>query len=128
MFFWLLILFITVPMIDLALLIKVGTMIGALNTILLTIMTGIVGAALARHQGLGVISRIRRELAGGHLPSDELLNGICILIGGFLLLTPGLLTDALGFALLIPPTRNLIKRYLRSRFQRKIESTFFIHR
>ncbi|MEW5800862.1 MAG: FxsA family protein [bacterium] len=125
MFYWLLILFIGIPLLELALLIKVGALIGTLNTILLILITGVVGAALAQQQGLGVITRIREELIQGRVPSDELLNGICVLIGGFLLLTPGLLTDAMGFALLIPPVRELIKKYLRYRFKRKWKRDIF---
>jgi len=119
MFYWLLILFIGIPLLELALLIKVGALIGTLNTILLILVTGILGATLAKQQGLGVIIRIREEMAQGHVPSNELLNGICILVGGFLLLTPGLLTDALGFALLIPPVREIIKKFLRYKFTKK---------
>ena len=119
MFYWLLILFIGIPLLELYLLIKVGAMIGTLNTILLIVVSGVLGAALAKHQGIGVIIRIRDEMVRGRVPSDELLNGMCILAGGFLLLIPGLLTDVLGFALLIPPVRDLIKKYLRYRFRRK---------
>jgi len=119
MFFKLLILFITIPLLELALLIKIGTLIGTFNTILLILITGIVGAALAKQQGLGVITRIREDMALGRVPSDELFNGVCILVGGFLLLTPGLLTDALGFSLLIPSTRQGIKKYLRYKLEKK---------
>jgi UPF0716 protein FxsA len=125
MFYWLLILFIGIPLLELAILIKVGALIGTLNTILLILISGILGATLAKQQGLGVITRLREELARGHVPSDELLNGICILVGGFLLLTPGLLTDALGFALLIPPVREIIKKYLRHKFTRKWKNNNF---
>ena len=125
MFFKLLILFIIVPLLELALLIKIGTLIGTLNTILVILITGILGAALAKQQGLGVITRIREDLALGRIPSDELFNGVCILIGGFLLLTPGLLTDVLGFCLLIPATRQGIKKYLRYKIEQKWENDNF---
>ena len=125
MFYWLLLVFIGVPLLELAILIKVGALIGTLNTILLILISGILGATLAKQQGLGVITRIREELAQGHVPSDELLDGVCILVGGFLLLTPGLLTDALGFALLIPPVRKIIKKYLRRKLNRKWEKNNF---
>ena len=125
MFFKLLILFITVPLLELALLIKIGTLIGTFNTILLILITGILGAALTKQQGLGVITRIREDMALGKVPSDELFNGVCILVGGFLLLTPGLLTDALGFSLLIPSARKGIKKYLRYKLEQKWENDNF---
>jgi len=125
MFFKLLILFIAIPLLELALLIKIGTLIGTFNTILLILITGILGAALTKQQGLGVISRIREDMAQGRVPSDELFNGVCVLVGGFLLLTPGLLTDALGFSLLIPSARQGIKKYLRYKLEKKWENDNF---
>ena len=125
MFFKLLILFVTIPLVELALLIKIGSLIGAFNTILLILMTGILGAALTKQQGLGTITRIREDMALGRVPSDELFNGVCILVGGFLLLTPGLLTDALGFSLLIPSARQGIKKYLRYKLEQKWEKDNF---
>lgn len=125
MLFKLLILFIAIPLLELALLIKIGTLIGTFNTILLILITGIVGAALTKQQGLGVITRIREDMAVGRVPSDELFNGVCILVGGFLLLTPGFLTDALGFSLLIPSARQGIKKYLRYKFEKKWENDNF---
>ncbi len=125
MFFKLLILFIAIPLLELALLIKIGTLIGTFNTILLILITGILGAALTKQQGLGVITRIREDMALGRVPSDELFNGVCILVGGFLLLTPGLLTDALGFSLLIPTARQVIKKYLRYKLEQKWENDNF---
>ena len=125
MFFKLLILFIAIPLLELALLIKIGTLIGTFNTILLILITGILGAALTKQQGLGVITRIREDMALGRVPSDELFNGVCILVGGFLLLTPGLLTDALGFSLLIPSARQGIKKYLRYKLEKKWENDNF---
>jgi len=106
-------------------LIKIGTLIGTFNTILLILITGILGAALTKQQGLGVITRIREDMALGRVPSDELFNGVCILVGGFLLLTPGLLTDALGFSLLIPTARQVIKKYLRYKLEQKWENDNF---
>jgi UPF0716 protein FxsA len=125
MFYWLLVLFIGVPLLELVVLIKVGALIGTLNTILLILITGVLGAALARQQGLGVISRIKEELSQGRSPSNELLNGVCILVGGFLLLTPGILTDVLGFALLTPPIREIVKKYLRRKLAQKWEKNNF---
>ena len=125
MFFKLLILFIGIPLLELALLIKIGTVIGTINTILLILITGTIGAALAKWQGLEVMTRTREELAMGRVPSNELFDGVCILIGGFLLLTPGLLTDILGFILLIPITRELIKKYIRFILEKKFTHDIF---
>lgn len=113
MFIILLFLFTILPALELFLLIKVGTYIGALNTISIIILTGVTGAALARYQGFIVISRIQNELAKGNLPNSELFDGALILAGGILLLTPGFITDILGLVLLFPLTRALFKGALK---------------
>jgi len=121
MFVRLALLFTIVPLIELALLIEVGQHIGVFNTIAIVILTGLLGAALARSEGFAVITRIQSEMARGELPGDSLIEGGLILAGAMLLLTPGLLTDALGFALLLPITRpffrNLVKKFFRNRIE-----------
>ena len=114
----LIILFTVVPLIELALLIKLGNVIGLWPTILIVIGTGVLGAALARSQGTQVVSAIRAELAEGRPPTESLLNGLLVLVGGVVLLTPGLLTDLLGFSLLVPSTRNWFKRKLQGRLKK----------
>ena len=121
MFARLLILFTVVPLIELALLIKLGNVIGLWPTIFIVIATGVLGAALARSQGTQVISAIRAEVAEGRPPTESLINGLLVLVGGVVLLTPGLLTDLLGFSLLIPFTRNWFKKKLRSRLKKYAE-------
>lgn len=118
MFARLIILFTVVPLIELALLIKLGNVIGLWPTILIVIGTGVLGAALARSQGTQVVSAIRAELAEGRPPTESLLNGLLVLVGGVVLLTPGLLTDLLGFSLLVPSTRNWFKRKLQGRLKK----------
>lgn len=118
MFAKLLLLFIGIPLVELALLVRLGTVIGFWPTIGLVVATGIVGAALARGQGLRVWIRIQEELRDGRMPMGRLLDGLLILIGGVVLLTPGLLTDLFGFALLIPWTRAAFKRMLRRKLER----------
>ena len=113
--------FVVTPLVELAILIYLGTLIGALYTILIVVITGLLGALLARRQGLATLSRIRNSVEQGVLPSGELFQAVLILIGGLLLLTPGLITDLVGFALLIPQTRNVVTRWLRSLIQHKIE-------
>ena len=122
MFFRLLLLFTIVPLVELALLIKLGQKIGLLNTVAVVIVTGIVGAALARSQGFTILSRIQNELRIGQLPGDSLIEGALILSGALLLLTPGLITDAFGFAMLLPLTREFLRKTLKNYFRGKINT------
>jgi UPF0716 protein FxsA len=110
MFLRLLLLFTVVPLVELFLLVKLGTVIGIGPTVLIVICTGVLGAWLARWQGLGVLRRVSDDLAQGRLPADALIDGLLILIAGAVLLTPGLITDALGFLLLVPQGRALVRR------------------
>lgn len=119
MFLRLLLLFTVVPLVELFLLVKLGTVIGVGPTVLIVLFTGFLGAVLARWQGLGVIRRLSTDLEQGRLPADALIDGLLILIAGAVLLTPGLLTDAFGFFLLVPPGRALVRKALASRFQNK---------
>ena len=119
--FKLVLLFVVTPLVELAILVYLGTLIGVLYTILIVIVTGLIGALLARNQGLATLSRIRSDIERGILPADELFKGALILIGGLLLLTPGLITDLVGFAMLIPQTRNVVAKWLRRFIQRKIQ-------
>jgi UPF0716 protein FxsA len=116
MFLRLLLLFTVVPLVELFLLVKLGTVVGVGPTIALVIFTGVLGAWLARQQGLGVLRRLRAELAAGRLPAGALIDGLLILVAGAVLLTPGLLTDALGFVLLVPPSRAVVRRMVAARF------------
>lgn len=118
----LLLLFILVPTLELILLIEIGQLVGTLPTIGLIIFTGILGAFLARRQGLKVLTRMTSEFQAGQLPTDAIFDGAIILIAGALLMTPGILTDALGFLCLIPATRRVIKRIIWSRIERAIRS------
>ena len=108
-------LFVGIPLLELFVLIQMGRLVGFPLTIALVIITGLAGAALARVEGLRTIWSVRGELAKGRLPGSALLDGLAILVGGALLLTPGILTDLLGFSFLLPPTRKvLLKRVRRS--------------
>jgi len=109
------ILFVLVPLLELFLLIRIGRVLGAVNTVLIVILTGVLGAAFARTQGLGIIGRIRTALGRGELPGRELLEGVMILAGGIMLITPGFITDLAGFSLILPLSRHWIAvRLLRS--------------
>jgi len=100
------ILFLTVPLIEIYLLIKVGSVIGALPTVALVILTAVIGAALLRMQGFATMQRVRQSMARGEIPALEMLEGVVLLISGALLLTPGFFTDTIGFLGLIPPLRR----------------------
>lgn len=121
MLFKLGLLFIIVPLIELAILIYIGTLIGFWYTILIIVVTGFLGALMARMQGLKTMARIRSSLEQGTVPSNELFNGALIFVGGLLLLTPGLITDIIGFALLLPQTRRIIGKVIIRQIQRKIQ-------
>ena len=114
-------LFTVIPLIELYLLIRIGTWIGALPTVLIVLTTGFVGAWLARLQGFQVWSRIQLEINQGRFPGDPLLDGLLLLAAGLLLITPGVLTDVLGFALIIPASRIPIRRALARRLRRMID-------
>lgn len=117
----LLLLFILTPLVELAILVYLGIIIGFWYTILIVLTTGFLGAVMARKQGLKTISRIRSNLEHGVVPSNELFHGALIIVGGLLLLTPGLITDITGFALLVPQTRHFIGRRIVNLVRRKIE-------
>jgi len=117
----LLLLFVVLPAAELALLVEIGTRIGTPATIGLIVATGFVGASLARWQGLGVARELQRETAAGRLPAGSLLDGAAILVAGALLVTPGVLTDAFGFACLVPAFRRLLKRSILRRLERAVQ-------
>ncbi|MEX0890881.1 MAG: FxsA family protein [Gemmatimonadota bacterium] len=117
----LLLLFIGVPLLELALLLWIGQRVGLVPTVALVVATGVAGAALARSQGLRVLGRIRAELAAGSMPAQELLDGALVLVAGATLLTPGLLTDVFGLLLLLPGTRGWVRARLGARMRRWVE-------
>jgi UPF0716 protein FxsA len=117
----LLVLFTVVPTIELVLLLVLADRTSWQFTIGLILITGIIGAALARYEGLRCLQRIQDQLAGGRLPGDPLMDGLMILIAGALLVTPGVLTDVVGFSLLFPPFRSVVRRYAKKRFASNIQ-------
>jgi len=117
----LLILFVIVPVTELYILIEVGKKIGSLTTISIIIFTGILGAYLVKNQGFMILKKIQNDLNDGIMPGDSLIQGAIILAGGILLLTPGFVTDILGFIFLIPVSRNVVKKYLLKWLKGKIE-------
>jgi UPF0716 protein FxsA len=105
-------LFIVMPIVEMWLLIAVGTEIGALYTIGLVLLTAVIGARLLREQGLATLWRGRRKLEEGQLPAQEIGEGIILAVSGALLLTPGFITDIVGFAGLFPPARALFSQHI----------------
>ena len=122
MFPKLLVLFIGIPLIELALLVKLGELVGFWPTIALVITTGVIGASLAQTQGFKVFGKIQTELAAGRIPTHHLVDGLLIFAGGIVLLTPGLLTDILGFSLMIPWVRTQFKRWLTYKFSNMVQT------
>lgn len=113
-------LFVLVPVAEIWILIEVGSRIGPLPTVALILLTASIGLALLRRQGLATLMSARRKMDQGALPASELVNGVMIAVGGALLLTPGFVTDAIGFSLLLPGSRHWLLRRLLARFKDKI--------
>ena len=108
-------LFLAVPLTEIAVFVLVGSKIGVLPTIGLVILTAVAGTILLRWQGFNALARIQKELAAHRVPGKEMVQGVMILLAGFLLLTPGFVTDTLGLLLFIPPVRDAVWRFLSSR-------------
>ena len=108
--------FTLIPVIELYLLIKVGTIIGGFNTILLVILTGFLGAWLARIEGMNTMMKLKMNLQQGLMPAEELIDAVIIFGAGLVLITPGLITDVFGLLLLWPLARNRFKQFLRKKF------------
>lgn len=121
MVFFLFLLFTVLPIVELAILIRIGEATVWWAPIALVIFTGIAGAALARWQGLRVYQRVRDDTQAGRMPADALVDGFLILLAGILLVTPGVLTDVVGIAFLIPPIRSLVKRGVKAWIKRNVE-------
>lgn len=121
---YLIVLFIGLPILELGILIKLHGIVGFAPTVLLVLLTGIAGAALVRRQGIAILFSIQREMAAGNLPAPQMIDGIMVLLAGALLITPGLITDTVGFALLIPTVRTLLRGWLRKKLEAKIRGGY----
>lgn len=115
MFKLFLVLFITIPLIEIAILIKIGSIIGAGYTIALVIGTAFLGVSLLRIQGISTLAKVQANISRGQLPATELIEGLILLISGALLLTPGFFTDTIGFLMLVPTLRQ------------RLAETFFVN-
>ncbi len=123
MFFKLFLAFTLVPFIEIYLLIKIGAQVGAFNTILIVILTGLLGASLARLEGIKTMTKLRDSLNRGDLPAEEMLDAMLIFVAGVVLLTPGFITDLAGLTLLVPQARFWLKRWLRKKFDEWLKKT-----
>ena len=120
----LLFIFILVPMAELAVLIKVGSAIGILWTFALILLTALVGVTLLRAQGIATLMRASERMQQGSLPAQELAEGFLLALAGALLLTPGFLTDAFGFSLLLPGVRGMMAQSIMKRFKPQVMNPF----
>lgn len=112
---YLFLLFIIMPIVEIAVLIKVGGAIGAWTTIGIVILTAVVGTYMLRQQGMATLTKAQQRLQGGEMPAQQLLEGLLLVIGGVLLLTPGFITDFFGFCTLFPVSRAFLAKQLASR-------------
>jgi UPF0716 protein FxsA len=117
---YLFLLIIIIPAADIGLLLFFGKLIGAWPTLFLILFTGVVGSYLAKKEGIQTIRKAQEQLRNGQIPGEAVLDGICILVGATLLITPGFITDILGFLMLFPPTRKLFKFFMKNSFRRWI--------
>ena len=111
--------FVVIPILEIMTFITIGKEIGLVTTLTLCLLTAVTGGLLVKWQGLETLMQGQAALAKGSLPLDELFHGLCIVAAGATLITPGFVTDAIGFALLIPPIRMYLKTYITKRFEIK---------
>jgi len=105
--------FVVIPMAEIMLFMAVGEHIGFFTTLFMAFLTAVIGGWIVKYQGLHTLADIRRSMDAGQIPLGELFDGICLIIAGATLITPGFLTDFIGFALLVPPIRNLMRAAIR---------------
>tara|TARA_B100000953_G_C17670527_1_gene308595 strand:+ start:7 stop:387 length:381 start_codon:yes stop_codon:yes gene_type:complete len=112
--------FLAVPIVEIYLIVEVARYAGIFNTVALLILVSVAGAWMVRREGLGILRRAQDELAAGRAPGRQVVDGLLVLVAGALMLTPGFATDALGLALLFPPSRIAVREILIRRFARRV--------
>ena len=122
MFFKLFLAFTTIPLVEIYLLIHIGSVFGVFTSIALVFFTGLLGAYLARIQGIKTLFKIQESIKEGRMPSGELLEALLIVTAGIVLLTPGFLTDTIGFLLLLPNIREIVKSWVQSKIKNQYMS------
>ncbi len=118
------ILFVIMPILEMWLLIEVGSQIGSLATIGAVLLTAVLGASLLKQQGLHTLTRAQQRLDSGQIPATEILEGLMLAVAGALLLTPGFITDSIGFALLLPATRKALAAQLMKQGVFRVQSSY----
>jgi UPF0716 protein FxsA len=121
MIFYLFVLFIVLPLVEILILVKIGWETSIWVPIAIVVVTGVVGTAFARREGWKVLERIREDVRTGQMPADSLIDGFLVLLAGVLFVLPGVLTDVVGILLLFPPSRLLVKRGAAAWFKRNME-------
>ena len=121
MFFYLFLLFIVLPLVEIMILVKIGMVTSFWVPIAIVVVTGVVGTALARREGWKVMERMRADMQNGQMPADSLMDAFLVLVAGVLFVLPGVLSDIMGIVLLFPPTRRIVKRGVAAWFRRNVE-------
>ncbi len=121
------VLFLIIPIVEIFILIKSGEVIGVFPTIILVVLTAIIGAALLRQQGLSTLARFQKNMSQGKLPAQELIEGILLAVGGALLMTPGFVTDTIGFLCLLPFSRKYMATTIIKKSAKKVKSGVIIN-
>ena len=109
------VLFLVIPILEIYILLKVGDIVGAFPTVILVVLTAVIGAGLLRQQGLSTLARLQQNIGQGKLPAQEIIEGVLLAVGGALLMTPGFVTDTIGFLCLIPFSRKFIAQAIMKR-------------
>ena len=124
MLFKLFLLFTAVPVIELYILIKIGSFFGIGFTLIIVLGTGFFGAYLTKREGYRVLFQIQKEMSQGNLPASELVDAVLVFVAGIVLLTPGLITDIIGLILLFPITRSFIRKFLMKKIQKHLSGVY----
>ncbi|EQC43026.1 FxsA cytoplasmic membrane protein [Bacteriovorax sp. BSW11_IV] len=122
MFLPLVFLFTLLPALEIYLLFSIGGEIGGINTLIIVLTTGFVGAGLARSQGLSILAEIQQKLQTGAIPAQQIIHGLMIFAGGLLLMTPGFVTDIMGLAMVVPGSRHILAAFAQKYFAKAIQS------
>jgi UPF0716 protein FxsA len=117
---WIFVGLLCVPVVEAVVIIKLADSVGWFDALMLIFVTGVIGITMARTQGFVVVQQIRKDVAAGRMPAPRIMDGVMILLAGALLVTPGLITDFVGFTLLIPGVRHLIRMWMRARVEKWI--------
>jgi UPF0716 protein FxsA len=115
-------LLVVIPIVELTIIVQVAGSIGVLTTIALLLLVSFTGAWLVKREGLGVLARVQRQLESGELPTNDVVDGLLILVAGALLLTPGFLTDAVGLLMLFPLTRIPVRAMIIRHYRHRLDS------